>query len=447
VCGNNNVVEDFLVNIGPVIEISTKITTGNIYTKHIHVGVGSNTSGDVFGRGGLFIQLLPAWDRPMKGSVRFADGREQPLGESSLILGRSNFLASLGISRKQCEICKTDDGFVVKAFGLNPTLLLRGDGKELLLYNQERTASSYLPDNAQHTATLQHGDTLGMVGLESKAEARVEILLTAVDTAKKAEIARKRDLAIQKRTEAQARKQQQHQEKDEQRQQQRQRQRQEEGRQRQEEGEQRQQQPQQQQRQQSVGGEIEYKRGDLLVAPVEAIVQQCNCVTIDGRGLSAQIASRLPHGNPYARRRQAPGDRRRIAGPEDQGTPGEIEVGKHDGATTVISLFGQFESGGPLKYNRAKCPKGPDSATNRELWFQEGLDRISALKPVPASIGFPHQIGCGLGGGNWEAYRRMLERFASQHPEIQVTVWAFGGADESGGGGGGGYKRKWSGRY
>ena len=60
VCGNNNVVEDFLVNIGPVIEISTKITTGNIYTKHIHVGVGSNTSGDVFGRGGLFIQLLPA---------------------------------------------------------------------------------------------------------------------------------------------------------------------------------------------------------------------------------------------------------------------------------------------------------------------------------------------------------------------------------------------------
>ena len=36
------------------------------------------------------------------------------------------------------------------------------------------------------------------------------------------------------------------------------------------------------------------------------------------------------------------------------------------------------------------------------------------------SIAFPEQIGCGLAGGDWGAYERMLEEFADANPDVRV---------------------------
>lgn len=43
-------------------------------------------------------------------------------------------------------------------------------------------------------------------------------------------------------------------------------------------------------------------RGDLLPSPCDALVQQCNCVTMLAHGLSAHIAARFPYADVYGNR-------------------------------------------------------------------------------------------------------------------------------------------------
>ena len=46
----------------------------------------------------------------------------------------------------------------------------------------------------------------------------------------------------------------------------------------------------------------------------------------------------------------------------------------------------------------------------------------------PASVAFPHQIGCGLAGGNWATYEAMLEDFAAAHPHIRCYICTLAGS-------------------
>lgn len=77
-------------------------------------------------------------------------------------------------------------------------------------------------------------------------------------------------------------------------------------------------------------------------------------------------------------------------------------------------------------------PLGGESKASRELWFKEALRNLSgAIKRNGASvdskgnkitIGFPHGIGCGLAGGNWVNYRRMIHNFAKEVPGHKVII-------------------------
>ena len=83
----------------------------------------------------------------------------------------------------------------------------------------------------------------------------------------------------------------------------------------------------------------------------------------------------------------------------------------------VINVFGQFCPGKP---NRKRGPvewKGivgskdiVDDGKQRLQWFKSGLQQIATLELE--SIAFPHQIGCGLAGGDWKDYLAALEEFA-----------------------------------
>ena len=344
--------------------------------------------------------------------LQYGDGRTEPIDcsrktskcvqghDGLLILGRSSFVgvsntkdALTRISRRQCgiRIRHEDDNIEVVSLGLNPTLLMKADGKEVLIWNRERTPAETLPkEGAIESAVMEPGDTLGLLGLETKEYPALFVKYQAEEdsasAAEPAESPKPSATFTEKRT-------------------------------------------------QNV---VAMRTGNLLTANVEAIVQQCNCLSCEGRGLSAQIASSLPHGNPYGRRRS----QGRIACPEDRDTPGQIDVARKAGSVTVISIFGQWESGAPLKYNRAPCPKGLDSKENREKWFQEGLDLISQLRPMPKTIGFPFLIGCGLGGGDWHVYKQMIYGFARQHPEIRVSIFKFPDAPPAFGPSAAGVKRK-----
>ena len=201
---------------------------------------------------------------------------------------------------------------------------------------------------------------------------------------------------------------------------------------------------------QRAAGTIEYLSlpggvlDDLVLGRVSAIAQQNNCVGVDGKGLAAGVAAKLPYGCPYASRRPMP-PANRFAVPEDRATPGTIALRKAPAAVfgvasrpDVICIFGQWEMGGPDKYQRVTPRPASDGAAAREGWFREALTAIAHLSPRPASVAFPREIGCGLAGGNWTRYERMLEEFATAHPQIEVLVvrWMGGGGGGSGSGSG-----------
>ncbi|KAJ1618206.1 hypothetical protein T492DRAFT_849500 [Pavlovales sp. CCMP2436] len=181
-----------------------------------------------------------------------------------------------------------------------------------------------------------------------------------------------------------------------------------------------------------------------LLGEIAAIVQQCNSIGCDGRGLSQEISDALPYGCPYRVRGRAVGCR--FAAPDQRAAPGTIDARADPllGGATVINLFAQWEMGAPLKYNRVPPPRGVrDSKPQRAAWFKECLDQVSLLRPLPASIAFPENIGCGLGGGDWGTYERLVIEFAKRNPDVRIIIVKradepAGGERGRGGGRGGG---------
>ena len=109
------------------------------------------------------------------------------------------------------------------------------------------------------------------------------------------------------------------------------------------------------------------------------------------------------------------------------------------GKPLVINAFAQYEMGGPGKYKRVPFPPGvTDLAPQRERWFAQCLEAISQLPSKPRSVAFPFLIGCGLAGGNWGRYRRMIEAWSRANPDVSVVIATMAGGAPGGGGRGNG---------
>lgn len=128
-------------------------------------------------------------------------------------------------------------------------------------------------------------------------------------------------------------------------------------------------------------------QGDLLDATESVICQQSNCITTTGRGLYEKIAERYPWSDTYANR-------------SCRSTPGSIEVNTKDGKS-VVHMFAQVFPG------RAKEGKNQgDGSLDRIRNFKKCLDEIDRLEL--GVVAMPYLIGCGLAGGEWEVYKKML---------------------------------------
>ena len=134
----------------------------------------------------------------------------------------------------------------------------------------------------------------------------------------------------------------------------------------------------------------------------QIIAQQCNCQSKKGAGLSKDIAKKFPYANFYSSR-------------EEESCPGTIEVrgDRKKKERFVMALYAQKRPG---------KPKGSDNAEQREEWFAECLERIPKKYKKLKSIAFPHGIGCGLAGGNWENYERIILDWAEEYPKIKVMI-------------------------
>lgn len=138
---------------------------------------------------------------------------------------------------------------------------------------------------------------------------------------------------------------------------------------------------------------------DLLEVDAQIIAQQCNCVSKQGKGLSADIAKTFPHADFYTLR-------------TSPSIPGTIEVRGGKGKRFVCAMYAQYYPG---------PPRNGDTSDQREGWFRECLDRISKIKNL-RHIAFPDKIGCGLAQGDWDAYYALLYTFSEQNPNIRVTI-------------------------
>lgn len=146
---------------------------------------------------------------------------------------------------------------------------------------------------------------------------------------------------------------------------------------------------------------LNYKSGDILDANDQYIAQQCNCTTSNYKGLSLYILKKFPWADFYKTSYRVPGT---IV------VKGDEKLNQR----YVIGMFAQKQPG-PPKYSN-------DTDELRIEWFQICLNEIAKI-PNIKEIGFPFKIGCGLAGGEWKIYRRMLEEFAQKNTHIIVNIY------------------------
>lgn len=150
---------------------------------------------------------------------------------------------------------------------------------------------------------------------------------------------------------------------------------------------------------------IKLIEGDLLQASEQYIAHQTNCVTIGpAAGLAKLLFQKYPYSDVYQNRI---GD----------SVPGTISV-HGDGVKErfVINMYAQYYPG---KGNEVFLN---DTRQAREKYFINSLKEISKISNIQ-SIAFPYQIGCGLAGGKWENYLNMLQDFADNNPNINVSLY------------------------
>ena len=180
---------------------------------------------------------------------------------------------------------------------------------------------------------------------------------------------------------------------------------------------------------------VENRAGDLTTwKEADAIVQQCNCLTVKPHGLSAQIARKYPWADVYRyRRRQG---FRNLAIPADRKEPGTIQILRNPGLEIVknsqgeshlvpkkpdvIALYAQWDYGKGGGYNRT-LSHHRDTPQERERWFAQCLEELGQCDSYQ-NLAFPYQIGCGLAGGNWSRYLAMIQDFAVKYKKHVTLV-------------------------
>jgi hypothetical protein len=136
--------------------------------------------------------------------------------------------------------------------------------------------------------------------------------------------------------------------------------------------------------------------GDLLklnLGEEEYIVHQANCQSTYARGLAQHLFRVYPEANTY--------------NPTFTRVPGTISV--HG---PIINMYAQDTPGKTRSNNQRD---------KRLEWFQNGLDEIGDQLLDAKKIYFPYKIGCGMAGGNWVDYLKMIQDW-TKTMEFEVHI-------------------------
>ena len=156
--------------------------------------------------------------------------------------------------------------------------------------------------------------------------------------------------------------------------------------------------------------------GDLTKVDTKYIAHQCNCLSRHASGLAKTLFRVFPWCNIYS-------ERVRAEHPDfHPDCPGAISIhGNGKDKRYIINMLSQFWPGKP-KYPRDKM----DGYKAREEYFKSCLKEIMQIEDLE-SIAFPVKIGCGVAGGNWKKYKKLVETFAKAREDAEVVLVNFKG--------------------
>lgn len=150
---------------------------------------------------------------------------------------------------------------------------------------------------------------------------------------------------------------------------------------------------------------IHYKLGDLLESNCDYICHQVNCQGVMRSGIAKQIREKWPEVyDVYKQHTVLAGC---ITSKELLGTIDVVKI-NYRSDRYVINMYSQAEYG----YDGSRF-------TSYDA-FAEALEEIRKAVPIGKSIGFPKNIGCGLGGGNWDIVSAMIEAVLGRTHNVYI---------------------------
>jgi O-acetyl-ADP-ribose deacetylase (regulator of RNase III) len=165
---------------------------------------------------------------------------------------------------------------------------------------------------------------------------------------------------------------------------------------------------------------VKIVEGDLLKGGEEYIAQQCNCVTVKPHGLSQSIANKWKYGNVYSQRKPVGLGRNSVEyskpGSILIASPSNTDIENNEYNPHIICMFAQFLPSKPQVYAKYYRQEYDDTAENRLKWFRMCLEEIENTGIT--SVAMPYLIGCGLAGGNWSQYEKIL-----QDSKLNITLY------------------------
>lgn len=160
--------------------------------------------------------------------------------------------------------------------------------------------------------------------------------------------------------------------------------------------------------------------GDILDVPQKEdnyIVQQCNCLSVRAHGLSEDIAKKYSYANVYSYRKGEGSRNLAIAG--DRAVPGTYKLYGRASSPTIVALFAQYDMGQCGKYYGQRPKDYDDTPINRLAWFKQSIESfgdhlLATNTGERAQVYLPYKIGCGLAGGSWNKYLKVIQDFAER---------------------------------
>lgn len=151
---------------------------------------------------------------------------------------------------------------------------------------------------------------------------------------------------------------------------------------------------------------VKYLKGNLLDSNCDYICHQVNCRGRMGSGIAKQIRERFPEVYKEYRERY---EHALKIGLEPDKMLGSSDIVKlKDDNRHVVNMYSQRGYGYDGKrYTSYKA-------------FEFILQQLKKEIPTECVIGFPKNIGCGLGGGDWKVISGLIEETLGDSHEVYI---------------------------